>query len=125
MKIRKNALEWSVFAASAVVALTLAVLVRGALREPTQTPDLTVSTGAAAATREGFRLPVIVRNDHGPTARQAKIEVTLRSGGTEIDRAELMLQFVPQQSERHGWVSFRRDPRCCEVAARAVSFEAP
>jgi uncharacterized protein (TIGR02588 family) len=72
----------------------------------------------------GHQIPIRVRNE-GQSVEEARIEVSLIQGDTVVERAELMIAFVPEKSEREGWVVFERDPRCCKVVARAASFEKP
>ena len=66
-----------------------------------------------------------VTNWGDTTAESVRIEVVLRRGEEEVERAELDLAFVPSKSEREGWVTFREDPRCCAIVTRAVSYERP
>lgn len=123
----KNALEWSVFAASAVVVVAVLVYLGWSAIHDSQTPpDLRIFTGAAiAAAADTYRVPVVVRNDGQSTAESVRIEVLLLRGGEEVERAELELPFVPRQSEREGWVTFHHDPRCCTLQSRAVGYETP
>lgn len=125
-KHEKNAVEWSVFAISAViVALSVGYLAVAAIREKKVAPDLRITTGSASATSGGHRVEVKVRNAGDTSAEQVRIEVTLRRGEEDVERAELDIIYVPRKSERTGWVTFRNDPRCCSIAARAMSFDTP
>ena len=126
MNVKKNAVEWSVFAVSCVmIAAVVAILVHDAVTSSSSPPELHVVLGAVDSTDAGFAVPVAVMNRGETTAEQAKIVVTLVEGNTEVESAELTIAFVPGKSRREGWAVFRRDPRCCRIAARAVSFEAP
>ena len=126
MKPHKNALEWTVFAASAVViAGVVALLVWNGTAAHDQPPLLRIRTGEPVADGEVFRVPVEVRNEGDRTAEGAQIEILLLRDGQAIERAELMLPFVPRHSSRSGWVTFRHDPRCCAITARAVGYNAP
>lgn len=124
--MKKNVLEWSVFAVSAcVVAATLGYLAVNAVRAEHTPPNLRIFAGAPGR-HEGFhRIPLIVRNTGDATAESVRIEVVLRRGEKEVERAELDLAFVPRKSEREGWVTFHEDPRGCAVVTRAVSYELP
>lgn len=123
---KKNVLEWSVFAASALIVLaTLGYLGASALREKKTPPDLRVLVGAPGMHMGVHRVPILVRNTGASTAESVLIEVVLRRGEEEVERAELDLAFVPRQAEREGWVTFRNDPRCCAMVARAVGYETP
>jgi uncharacterized protein (TIGR02588 family) len=126
MKTKKNALEWIVFAVSAVlIAGVVSVLVIAGVRSGQTPPSLRIETGAAEASEGSFRVPVRVRNMGEETAEQALIEVQLIANGTAVERAELLIPFVPKRSSREGWVVFARDPRCCTLATRAVAFNKP
>ncbi|HYI12147.1 MAG TPA: hypothetical protein VEK57_24045 [Thermoanaerobaculia bacterium] len=126
MNVRKNPLEWTVFAAAlAIVAGCVAMLVSMMLRTGDAPPELVVTVGRAERVSSGYRVPVQVRNDGDETAEQVRVDVTLESAGEEQERAELTLAFIPRRSQRHGFVVFGRDPQCCEITARAVGFETP
>lgn len=125
-KPEKNAVEWSVFAVSAIVVVAIVgYLVSAALREKNAPPDLHITTGEAVATRAGHRLQVAVKNTGDTSAEQVRIEIALRRADEEVETAELDIVYVPRKSERIGFVTFRNDPRCCEVTARAMSYDAP
>jgi uncharacterized protein (TIGR02588 family) len=124
--MRKNALEWSVFAISlCVVVAALGYLAVSALRAEKTPPDLRVFAGTPDTRAGVHRLPLLVRNLGDATAESVRIEVVLQRGGREVERAELDLAFVPRKSEREGWVTFRHDPRGCAIVSRAVSYERP
>lgn len=126
MKVQKNWLEWSVFAVSLAITLAvLAVLVVSEIRSREEPADIRVYVGAPVRGASGHRLPVVVRNEGDQTAEQVHVEVVLRRGESEEERGSLTIAFVPRRSERRGWVSFRSDPRCCAVDARAVGYEEP
>ncbi|HEX8408705.1 MAG TPA: hypothetical protein VF883_07570 [Thermoanaerobaculia bacterium] len=122
----KNRLEWSVFAVSAIVVVAvLAYLGWCAIHDQQTPPDLRIFTGAAVAAADTYRVPIVVRNDGESTAESVRIEVLLMRANEEIERADLELPFVPRQSEREAWVTFRHDPRCCTLQSRAVGYETP
>lgn len=126
MNVRKNPLEWTVFAISlAIVAACVAVLAGLTLRSHEMPPDMVITLGSPERVSSGFRIPVQVRNAGDETAAEVHVEVTLESAGEETERAELSLPFVPRRSDRHGFVVFRHDPRCCSIKARAFGFEKP
>jgi uncharacterized protein (TIGR02588 family) len=125
-KPAKNALEWSVFALSAlIVAATLGYLVWTALTQHRSDPELRVVTGSPSARGGVHRVPVLVQNAGNETAKNVKVEVVLLRGGREVEGAELNLLFVPRRSRHEGWVAFSEDPRGGTIRARAVSYERP
>jgi uncharacterized protein (TIGR02588 family) len=122
----KNFLEWSVFAASALlVAATIGYLAWSAVTHDSGEPDLRVTTGRVLARGGVYVVPIVVRNLGNETAEQVRVEVTLRRGETEVERAQLDLMFVPRSSKRDGWVTFMKDPRGLTIDARAVGYERP
>ena len=123
---KKNWLEWSVFAISlAIVIASLVYLGVSAVREEETPPDLRIFAGSPSESGGVHRLPLLIRNVGTSTAESVQIEVLLMQGDEVVERAELDVPFVPRKSEREGWVTFRRDPRGCEVVTRAVSYESP
>lgn len=126
MKIRKNALEWSVFAvAGAIVIACLVALVVMIVGSDGGRAELVVSVGEPERGASGFLVPVRTRNDGDETAEQVRIEVTLEAGAEEVESSELTMAFVPRRSVRDGYAVFSRDPRCCRIRARATAFERP
>lgn len=122
----KNRVEWTVFVCSAmVVVVVLAYLGWCAIHDQQTPPDLRIFTGSVVADGERFLVPMVIRNDGQSTAESVHIEVVLVSGSEEVERAELQLPFVPRQSQREGWVTFGRDPRCCTLRSRALGYETP
>lgn len=124
---KKNLLEWMVFGVSvAVIGGTVVLVSGGALRSHgAASPDLRVQTLAPMRSSGGYTVPVIVRNDGTATAEEARIEVALVSDGRELEKAELIIAFVPRSSRRAGAVVFRRDPACCVVVGRVAGYETP
>ena len=123
---QKNWLEWSVFAASVcIIGAVLGYLGAVAFTVESEHAELRVLTGTAAAAGGFYRVPVVVRNDGGGTAADVKIEVVLQEDGRDVERAELTISHVPRHSQREGWVTFARDPRCCAMKARPVGYEQP
>lgn len=125
MKPQKNALEWAVFAVSAIlVAAVAAVLIVSGARSAHTPPSLVIESGAVEKDGDAYRVPIKVRNTGDETAEQARIEVELTANGEIVERAELTFAFIPKRSSREGWVELHRDPRCCTIATRA-SFNRP
>lgn len=126
MKLEKNVLEWSVFAASVVVVLAcLALLVVDISRTGERPPTIGLTVGEPEQTERGFRVPVEVRNVGDQTAADLHAEVVMEADGAEVERSEFTIAFVPRKSSRTGWVVFERDPRCCRLTARTLGYERP
>jgi len=69
-------------------------------------------------------VPVTVHNHGGRTAQQVLVRVTLDANGQQ-ESAEFQLPHVPRQSDRHGFVTFGRDPAQGKLSGRAVGYERP
>jgi uncharacterized protein (TIGR02588 family) len=124
--LRKNRLEWIVFAVSLAVVLgTVGLLVQDMIRGKSAPPDLVVELGAPLRQAQGWAVPVTVRNVGGETAEGARIEVTLAIPGQPPERAEIDMAFVPADSRREGFVTFAGDPARGRLAGRVVGFEIP
>ena len=126
MNVRKNPLEWSVFAvALAIVAGCVAVLVSAIVRTGDAPPDLVVSMGTPQRVSSGFLVPVHVKNAGDETATQVLVALALEAGEQELERAEVTIAFVPRRSVREAMVVFQHDPACCRIVVRSLGFEAP
>lgn len=132
--LRKNWLEWTVFAAGLVAVLgTLGYLTYEVLTEEVTPPRIVVELGRPTpdgtpdGTPAGSRwtVPVRVRNDGGETAEEVQVEVTLESPGHAPETRQLEVAFVPRKSRREGWVTFSRDPSRGRLTGRATGYEKP
>lgn len=131
--VAKHPLEWAVFALSAVlVAATVGYLAYDAVRGDDAPPLLTVEIGQAEPPADGspgawgaWRVPVTVRNAGHVTAEGVRVEVTLETPGSPPETADFDVTFVPRQSKREGWVTFRGDPSRGRLTGRAVGYEKP
>lgn len=123
---KKNALEWIVFAVSLVLVLAvIGILLVSGTRGTDRPPQLRISVGEPAREADHYRVPVTVENSGDETVADLKVDVSLRSGSDIVEQSEFTLMFVPRRSRREGAALFQRDPRCCEIVARAVGFESP
>ena len=126
MKLKKNKLEWIVFAVSLALVLgTVGLLVQDMIRGESGPPELVVELGAPVRQAQGWAVPVTVRNVGGETAEGARIEVTLAVPGQPPERAEIDMAFVPADSRREGFVTFAGDPARGRLAGRVAGFEIP
>jgi uncharacterized protein (TIGR02588 family) len=123
--LRKNWLEWGVFALSiAVIASTVGFLVHGSLTLEESPPLLEVFLGEARSERGHFLVPVVVRNRGVRPAAGVRVEVVL-TAGPYSEHGGFDLSYSPGGSIRHGEVTFSRDPREGTLKARAPGFERP
>lgn len=125
--MKKNWLEWVVFAIGALLTLSVFAFLgyEGLVQGPGE-PVLSVQLGPSRRQGEHYLVPFRVRNRGDRTAEGVNVEVTLQPQDGELQTASLELAFVPRQSYRDGWVTFDFDPeRAKSVKARAVGFEKP
>ncbi|RKH09105.1 hypothetical protein D7Y13_11085 [Corallococcus praedator] len=122
MKTPWNWLEGVVFVSSCVlVALVLGYLAVDAWTMGSGPPDLTVTVGTPVRGVSGWRVPVTVENHGDVAAEEVHVRVSLR--GERPEQSELVLTYVPRQSQREGWVVFGQEPS--DLEARAVGFATP
>jgi uncharacterized protein (TIGR02588 family) len=88
-------------------------------------PDIVVRLGNPLPTKNGYLVPVQVTNVGRSTAEDVKIPVVLELANGEREEAELDLAFLPRDSQRNGYVSFREDPARGTLAVGAIAFEVP
>ena len=121
----KNALEWTVFGVGLVLVMaTLAYLVREAFTTGASPPDLVVQLGVPRQVTEGFQVPVTVVNRGDRVAEGVSVTITL-AARTEREEAVLSIAFLPHQSSRQGWVTFRRDPKDGNLEVGPVAYASP
>jgi uncharacterized protein (TIGR02588 family) len=125
-KPEKNALEWSVFAVGLVLVLaTLGYLVRESVVSDGGPPDVAVRLGSARPSQHGWLLPVEVANVGHTTAEDVRVAIDLALPDGTRQEAELDIAFLPPESKRQGWVSFRSDPSQGTLTLGAIAFEVP
>ncbi|WP_250124560.1 hypothetical protein [Chroococcidiopsis sp. CCMEE 29] len=126
-QVEKNWLEWIVFAASLVLVLSiLGYLVYDVATVGEVPPNIEVQLGQPQPQSNHFLVPLSVTNRGGETAEGVHIEVTLENGSKEEESADFEIAFLPRNSTREGWVTFKTDPRTVEqMQARVLGFEKP
>jgi uncharacterized protein (TIGR02588 family) len=125
-RIAKHPLEWIVFAVSLVlVAGTVGFLAWDAVQGADSPAALSVELGRPEPRGGAWAVPVTIRNRGGETAEGVKVEVTLETPGAQPETAEFEAAFVPRQSKREGWVTFRSDPSRGRLSGRAAGYETP
>ena len=125
-RLEKNALEWAVFTLGLFAVLaTVGYLIYDAATGDDSPPDLRVEIGRPLDLSGVFAVPVTVYNRGGETAAGVTVEVVLEVPGSPPERAGFDVAFVPRQSRREGWVTFRQDPRKGRLTGRAAGYENP
>jgi uncharacterized protein (TIGR02588 family) len=121
----KNALEWAVFAVSAVViAAIVATLAHHEITRPDSPPDLQVRVLAAREAAGGVAVTLKVENRGGTTAASVAIEALFSAAGT-TERGQVVIPYVPAGSSRTGEVLFSRKPGPDEFKVRVAGYELP
>jgi uncharacterized protein (TIGR02588 family) len=124
---KKNWLEWGVFGVSLVlVTAVFGYLVYKVVTHVSTPPDLHVEGKHEPSKRSPNRYLVTLYNTGGETATHVHIEITLERDSITLEKAELEIQFAPQDSERKGWVEFTEniDPTDT-IKAKIVSYNKP
>jgi len=126
-KLRKNWVEWAVFAAGlALVLSTLAYLVYDGATMGSDPPSIEVRLGTPAQRTHNFIVPITVTNHGDTTAEGVTVEVLMESdAGGEPARGELTIAFLPRRATREGYVTFSQDPRAARLTARVLGYEKP
>jgi uncharacterized protein (TIGR02588 family) len=73
---------------------------------------------------QSFQVPVTVVNRGDRVAEGVSVTITL-AAGTEREEAVLRIAFLPHQSSRQGWVTFRGDPRDGNLQVGPVAYASP
>ena len=126
--MKKNALEWIVFAISLALVLFVAgFLAYSAIALEDTPPELTVELQepSAAPGGAGYIVPFTIRNRGSQSAADVRLEVKLLANGEEVETSETTLPLVPYQSERSGTLIFSEDPRAGELVPEIKSFLEP
>ncbi len=125
-KVKKNWLEWSVFASGLIlVSCTLGYLIYAGVSMGDEPPNIEVRLGTPQQRQFNFIVPVTVINHGDETAEGVRIEVVMESGGEEKGRGELDVAFLPRHATREGWVTFQQDPRTAQLKARVLGYQKP
>ena len=126
-KDSKNWLEWSVFAASCVLVLSvIGALGYQIFAGGDEPPAIGIELGRTVKRGNHYALFVTAVNRGERTAELVQIEVTLEKDSGESERAELQIQFLPKGASRDGWVTFKTDPATAmKVTARAHGYAEP
>jgi uncharacterized protein (TIGR02588 family) len=125
-KPTKNWLEWFVFALGLALVLgTLGFLVRESLVAAGGPPEVVARVGPPRAGAGGFMVPVEVANTGEETAEDVQVIVILELSDGEREEASLDIAYLPRDSRRKGWVTFRSDPGRGSLRLGPIAFEVP
>jgi uncharacterized protein (TIGR02588 family) len=70
-------------------------------------------------------VPVEVANTGGGTAEDVQVIVILELSDGEREEASLDIAYLPRDSRRKGWVTFRSDPGRGSLRLGPIAFEVP
>lgn len=126
-KDQKNLLEWAVFWVSLLLVMTiLGYLSYQVYVYTPSSPVIWVEVQPEPTTKQPNRYHVLVHNDGAITAEAVKVEVVLQEDGEEVEKVELEMMWVPQESRREAWANFTRKPTNANtVSARVLSYQKP
>lgn len=106
--MKKNLLEWSVFAASLLLVLGLiGYLVVKSFSYQDTPPDLRVSIASTTDSLERNIYKLELVNKGTQTAENIAVEVILEMDGKELETAEALFPQAPTQSIEEAWITFR------------------
>jgi uncharacterized protein (TIGR02588 family) len=126
-EFRKNKLEWSVFAISALLLFGLIVyLCYEAFTHKPAPPDLEVKYLKDSSNRNPFAYKIHLQNHGEETAEDVMIEASLIRNDTVIEHSELQIAFSPKRSKREGWINFSTDPAEADsINIKVMSYKKP
>lgn len=117
----KNALEWAVTGAGALIVLfVVGFFVYELVAGASGPADLSVTLGETLSDSLTVEVPVEVRNDGQRVAENVVAEVCAGPGAC----AEVMFDYVPYQSKATGTVGLAA-PLAAPLTARVVSYRDP
>jgi uncharacterized protein (TIGR02588 family) len=125
-KARAGISKWEWVAASVSGALVVAAIVILVLHgRRTQTPpDLRVTVDRIVPVSAGYLATFSVHNRGGETAAAVIVEGVLVKDG-DVERSEVMFDYVPDGSLQRGGLMFTRNPEDGELTVRAHGYREP
>lgn len=125
--VKKNWLEWSVFAVGLVlISVLIGYLVYDAVTLGNDPPVINVELGTVEMQDSRYLVPVTLRNLGDETAAEVAVEVLLMNGDQEVEAAEFTTDFLPRRSTRKGWVTFQTDPATVEtIETHVLGYRIP
>jgi uncharacterized protein (TIGR02588 family) len=124
--VEKNRLEWVVFAVALLLVLaTFGYLIYEAVTTRDGPPDVVVTLGPPEPGSGGFMVPVEAANRGGQPAEELRIAVRLETANGAAEESVLLFPYLPRESTRRGWVTFRADPGSGTLRVSGVGFLSP
>lgn len=123
----KNWLEWSVFAASAVILIfTFGFLGYEAFVTDGKPTAIEIELGAPQSHDGYYAVPVTIKNAGSQSVEDVQVDITLIQDQQEVETASITMPMVPRESSREGHVAFSSNPsEADEIQTRIVSYVIP
>jgi uncharacterized protein (TIGR02588 family) len=124
---QKNALEWTVFAASLALVLAFAgfLLYDALAGAPPGPPQLVVRPGEPRPEGDLLTVPVVVENTGEQAAEQVLVVIAVRQAGGIEETGELTFDLIPGQSSQEGQVTVPLGGAFEAIEGRVASFRLP
>ena len=125
--LANSMLEWITATLGALIMFGLIFVIgREALtRAPDGPAALVVEVESIAVVPGGFAVEIAAQNHGDDTAAAVQIEGTLVQGGTEVERSEAVIDYVPGQARRRAGLLFTRNPADYRLEVRATGYQEP
>lgn len=119
--------EWIAAGIGAVLVIgALGALITDSVKNEIAAPVITLEVDTIIATGANYVVKVRAENRGGETAASVVIEgVLAQPNGAQLERSELVLDYLPRRSSRMVGLIYRNDPRAYGVALRAVGYQLP
>ena len=118
--------EWVAGAVGLVLVLgAIGFIAYNALTAEPSVPAVTVEHVGTERNPGGYVVEFRARNSGPSTAASLTISGTLHDGSTEIERSEVMHDYLPPRGERQGGLIFQTDPVRHELRLAAEGYVDP
>ncbi|HEX6063697.1 MAG TPA: hypothetical protein VFZ04_05715 [Longimicrobiales bacterium] len=104
----------------------LGALVMDGTKNEIAAPAITLEVDTIIPTGANYVVKVRAKNSGGETAAAVVIEgVLAQLNGAQVERSELVLDYLPRRSSRTVGLIYRNDPRALSLSLRAVGYQTP
>jgi uncharacterized protein (TIGR02588 family) len=118
--------EWTVAGLGALfVAVTIGYLVYFEFTTSSSPPDIDVRIQDISRQDSNYVVSFDVYNKSPRTAANLRVVGDLTANGTSLESSQVVFDYVPAFSSRHGGLLFQHDPSAGKIEVRAVSFVSP
>jgi uncharacterized protein (TIGR02588 family) len=121
--MKKNVLEWSIFAISLVlIAVCVGVLGYEQLTRTDSPPNVLATIGQVMERPDGFAVEIIIENTGDRTASAIHLQL---SDEANNEQATAVIEYLPYRSTRRAWLILPTDPRGDGIRVRVLGYEEP